>query len=88
MSTDEQADKGYSLPHQTAECRRYALANGFSILAEFYDDYSGATLERPGFSQLKEFIAHNRVEAVIVYTADRLSRNIIDFLVIRDGFGA
>jgi len=84
VSTDEQADKGYSLPHQTAECRRYALANGFTILAEFYDDYSGATLERPGFSQLKEFIAHNKVEAVIVYTADRLSRNIIDFLVIRD----
>jgi site-specific DNA recombinase len=84
VSTDEQADKGYSLPHQVSECRRYALNNDFVVLAEFYDDYSGATLERPGFSELREFMAQNRVDAVIVYAADRLSRNIIDFLVLRD----
>src|SRR5688572_5422968 len=84
VSTDEQADKGYSLPHQANECRRYALLNDFYVLEEITDDYSGATLERPGFSKLREFIAQNRVDAVIVYTADRLSRNIIDFLVLRD----
>ena len=84
VSTDEQAEKGYSLPHQVNECRRYALNNGFLVLAEFSDDYSGATLERPGFIDLRKFIDQNMVDAVIVYTADRLSRNIIDFLVIRD----
>jgi site-specific DNA recombinase len=84
VSTDEQAEKGYSLPHQSSECHRYAAVNDFAVLNEFSDDYSGATLERPGFSQLREFTIYNRVEAVIVYTADRLSRNIIDFLVIRD----
>src|SRR5687767_4161341 len=84
VSTDEQADKGYSLPHQANECRRYALLNDFYVLEEITDDYSGATLERPGFSKLREFIAQNRVDAVIVYTADRLSRNIVDFLVLRD----
>jgi len=84
VSTDEQADKGYSLPHQYSECRKYASLNDFSVLQEFLDDYSGATLERPGFSMLREFIAHNQVDAVIVYTADRLSRNIVDFLVLRD----
>jgi len=84
VSTDEQAEKGYSLIHQTNECRRYAALNGFSIAQEFYDDYSGSTLERPGFSRLTEFLTQNEVDAVIVYTADRLSRNIIDFLVLRD----
>jgi site-specific DNA recombinase len=84
VSTDEQAEKGYSLPHQVSECRRYAMLNGFSVLAEITDDYSGATLERPGFSQLREIIIQNQVDAIIVYTADRLSRNIIDFLVLRD----
>jgi site-specific DNA recombinase len=84
VSTDEQADKGYSLQHQADECRRYATHMGFSVIEEISDDYSGATLERPGFSYLREFIARNPVDAIIVYTADRLSRNIIDFLVLRD----
>jgi site-specific DNA recombinase len=84
VSSDEQADKGYSLQHQVSECRRYAALSEFSVLAEFSDDYSGATLERPGFTNLRQFIAQNPVDAVIVYTADRLSRNIIDFLVLRD----
>jgi site-specific DNA recombinase len=84
VSTDEQAEKGYSLLQQDTEDRRYAALNDFFVLAVFSDDYSGATLDRPGFSELREFLAHNKVDAVIVYTADRLSRNIIDFFVIRD----
>jgi len=84
VSTDEQAERGYSLPHQLSECRRYAALNDFSVVQEIYDDYSGATLERPGFSELREFINQNQVDAIIVYTADRLSRNIVDFLVLRD----
>src|SRR5215216_6163518 len=84
VSTEEQAEKGYSLPHQASECRRYAALHDFLVVEEFTDDYSGATLERPGFSQLRAYISKNRVDAVIVYTADRLSRNVIDFLVLRD----
>ena len=84
VSTDEQAERGYSLPHQLSECRRYAALNGFSVVKEIYDDYSGATVERPGFLELREFISQNRVDAIVVYTADRLSRNIVDFLVLRD----
>jgi site-specific DNA recombinase len=53
-------------------------------MEEVSDDYSGATLERPGFSYLREFIAQNHVDAVIVYTGDRLSRNVVDFFVLRD----
>ncbi|MFZ5904465.1 MAG: recombinase family protein [Chloroflexota bacterium] len=84
VSTDEQAEKGYSLPHQINECRRYASFNGFQIAQEITDDYSGATLDRPGFNALLTYIAQNTIDAVIVYTADRLSRNVVDFLVIRD----
>ena len=60
VSTDEQAEKGYSLPHQINECRRYAQNHGFAVAQEFIDDYSGATLERPGFSMLKEFVNQQR----------------------------
>ena len=84
VSTDEQAEKGYSLPHQLDECRRYSQNNGFLIAQEFMDDYSGGTLDRPGFSLLREYVSQNRVDAVVVFTADRLSRNVVDFLVLRD----
>ncbi len=84
VSTDEQAEKGYSLPHQINECRRYASFNGFRIAQEITDDYSGASLDRPGFNALRDHIAHNAIDAVIIYTADRLSRNVVDFLVLRD----
>jgi site-specific DNA recombinase len=84
VSTDEQAEKGYSLPHQINECRRYASFNGFMVAQEITDDYSGASLDRPGFNMLRDYITHNNVHAVIVYTADRLSRNVVDFLVLRD----
>lgn len=84
VSTDEQAEKGYSLPHQTNECQRYASYNGSRFVEEITDNYSGATLDRPGFNMLREYIAHHNVHAVIVHTADRLSRNVVDFLVLRD----
>jgi site-specific DNA recombinase len=84
VSTDEQAEKGYSLPHQLSECRRYSQNNGFIVAKEFMDDYSGGTLDRPGFFMLREYVSRNRVDAVVVFTADRLSRNVVDFLVLRD----
>lgn len=41
VSTDEQADKGYSLPSQRDACMKYALEHDFSIVGEFSDDYTG-----------------------------------------------
>lgn len=86
VSTDEQAEKGYSLPHQLTECRRYAQYNDLVVVQEYTDDYTGAKLERPGFGQLLESLKRNEASVVIVYTADRLSRNVVDFLVLRDNW--
>jgi len=35
VSTDEQADKGYSLGSQLEACRAYAVGHGFTVVAEF-----------------------------------------------------
>lgn len=86
VSTDEQAEKGYSLPHQLNECRKYAQYNDLVVVREFTDDFTGAKLERPGFGKLQESLKKNEASVVIVYTADRLSRNVVDFLVLRDSW--
>jgi site-specific DNA recombinase len=50
-------------------------------LNEAYDDggYSGANLERPALQKLLEEIQARRVDCVVVYKVDRLSRSLLDF---------
>ncbi len=75
VSTDEQS-KGYSLPTQLEECRKYAESQGFVIVGSFKDDYSGATpIElRPEGRRAYEMLAGSEADALIVYRMDRLVR--------------
>src|SRR5579859_2571067 len=82
VSTDEQAEKGYSLPTQLDACRAEAGRRGLIVAPEltFTDDYSGATLDRPGMARLRAAVKAG--DSVLVYDPDRLSRDDVDFLVI------
>ena len=87
VSTDDQAEHGYSLQSQIADCRQYAAANGLEV-AQVYED-GGISGElpmdaRPAGLELLEALRRRAAEAVIVYTADRLSRNAGHFLALRD----
>jgi site-specific DNA recombinase len=84
VSTDDQADKGYSLPSQVDECRKYAELNGFTVVAELSDDYTGMKLNRPGLDQLRGLIDRREVDAVIVYSSDRLTRKLAHKLILRE----
>ena len=54
---------------------------GWVCLPERYDDggYSGADLKRPGIERLIQDIEAGRVDVVVVYKVDRLSRSLVDF---------
>ena len=80
VSTDEQAEKGHSLPFQLEECRRYADRMGFQVIKEITDNTSGASLNRPGFTVLEMMIINREVEVVLAYTSDRISRNYYDYV--------
>ncbi|MBI5304002.1 MAG: recombinase family protein [Chloroflexi bacterium] len=82
VSTDDQADKGYSLPSQIELCRKYAERLGFTIVAEFLEDHSGATpiAERPEGKKMAALIKSRQADAVVAYQVDRLSRDIVDLL--------
>ena len=82
VSTDDQADKGYSLPSQLELCRKYAERLGFEIVGEMREDHSGATpiAERPEGKTLAAMLKSRQADAVIVYQVDRLSRDIVDLL--------
>ncbi len=86
VSTDDQAEKGYSLPTQIEAMQKYAREKGMKIVRELQDDYSGAKLDRPALDILREMIERKEADAIIIYAADRLSRNLAHLLILRDEF--
>src|SRR5829696_7495359 len=87
VSTDDQAERGYSLPSQVEACQKFAWQKGFDVSALYEDDVSGAKpiTSRPEGRQLHSSIAEGRINTIIVYQVDRLSRDIVDLLAtVRD----
>ena len=77
VSTDVQAEYGYSLPTQIDACRRYAQTQGWIVSAELADDCSGSIpiAERPEGRQLYALVDSGQVQAIVIYTHDRTARD-------------
>lgn len=83
VSTDAQAEKGYSLGTQITACRKKAEEIGAAYVVEHVDDgYSGADMERPHLNALRSAVQDRKLDAVICYDPDRLSRNLTHQLII------
>src|SRR4051812_22272603 len=80
VSTDEQAEKGYSLKHQQERLERYCEFQGIDIVATYQDDHSAKTFERPHFQNLLNSLKKRREAAsLLLFTKwDRFSRNAGD----------
>jgi site-specific DNA recombinase len=73
-----------SLDAQREACEAYVAsqrAEGWLLVSDRYDDggFSGGTLERPALKRLLADIEAARVDVVVVYKIDRLSRSLMDF---------
>lgn len=85
VSTDQQAEKGYSLDTQLEACRQHALEMGAVNITEYKDDgYSGEYIERPALAELREALKEKLFDVVVVYDPDRLARNLAHQLIITD----
>jgi site-specific DNA recombinase len=58
------------------------------VLPDRYDDsaYSGATTERPALQRLMADVRAGRLDAILVYKIDRLSRSLLDFTKLVSGW--
>src|SRR2546426_10560349 len=88
VSTTDQADKGYSLPTQLEACQAMARQEGYTVPDDhvFVDDYTGTSLNRPQFTQLRDLVRQRLVQAVFVHDLDRLSRKLAHQLLLSDEF--
>jgi site-specific DNA recombinase len=80
-----------SLDAQREACEAYVAsqkAEGWLLVPDRYDDggISGATLERPALQRLLADIEAKRVDIVVVYKIDRLSRALMDFAKLVEVF--
>jgi site-specific DNA recombinase len=84
VSTAEQAESGYSLPTQLDACLQCAHALGYEVPAEyrFLEDYSGVSLSRPQLTALRELMRQRRIQALVIYDLDRLSRKLAHQLLL------
>jgi site-specific DNA recombinase len=76
-----------SLQAQREACEAFITSQrheGWTCLAKAYDDggFSGATMDRPALQQLLADLTAGRVDIVVVYKIDRLTRSLTDFAKI------
>src|ERR1700742_3499644 len=73
-----------SLDAQRESCEAYIKSQsheGWKLLPKHYDDggISGATLERPALQDLLSEVKAGKVDTIVVYKVDRLTRSLADF---------
>lgn len=76
-----------SLDAQREACEQYILAQsraGWQCLAETYDDggYTGANIDRPAFTRLLADVDAGKIDVVVCYKIDRISRSLLDFTTV------
>ena len=88
VSTDYQAEEGYSIEAQKEQLSAYCVSKGIKNY-EYYIDggWSGSNIDRPEMKKLIEDVKEEKISHVIVYKLDRLSRSQKDTLyLIEDVF--
>lgn len=91
-STDEGLDRDFnSLDNQREAAENYIKSQreaAWEALPDRYDDggYSGGNMERPAVQRLLADIEAGKVDRVVVYKIDRLSRSLLDFAQLADFF--
>jgi site-specific DNA recombinase len=93
-STEEGLDQEFnSLDAQREACVAFIASQaslGWRLIADHYDDggISGGTMERPALKRLLQDIRDRKVDVVVVYKIDRLTRSLMDFSRIVEVFDA
>jgi site-specific DNA recombinase len=94
--TRKSSEDGLEMEYNSLDAQRDACAayiasqrgEGWVEVADSYDDggVSGGTLDRPALKRLRADVETGRIDIVVVYKIDRLSRSMLDFLNLVESF--
>src|SRR6516225_5132808 len=88
VSSDRQKDN-HTIASQTEALKEFAGRNSYMVPPEwvFQDEgYSGAILARPGLESLRDLVAEGQIQAVLLYSPDRLSRKYAYQILLAEEF--
>lgn len=73
-----------SLDAQREACSAYVVSQrheGWTLVPDQYDDggFSGGNMERPGLKRLLADVAAGKIDVILIYKIDRLTRSLADF---------
>ena len=82
VSTEDQAEKGYSLRHQEDRLRQHCHTYDIEVAEHFQDDTSAKTFDRPAFQDMLKYLNTNKrnIDLLLVLKWDRFSRNMTQAL--------
>ena len=93
-SSEEGLEQSFnSLDAQRESCEAFIssqMHEGWRVVVTRYDDggYSGGSMERPALKRLLADVAANKINLIVVYKVDRLTRSLADFAKIVETFDA
>ena len=91
-SSEEGLEQDFnSLDAQREACEAYVRSQsheGWKCLSDRYDDggHSGGSLERPALQSLLEAVRSRRIDVIVIYKIDRLTRSLADFARLAELF--
>ena len=87
VSTDRQAEEGYSLDEQEKSCKELAQRLGYKVLGIYSEEgIRGTSINRPKFQEMLEKCSDNQgknTKAVLVIHTDRFARNTLEHLMVK-----
>lgn len=93
-SSEDGLEQGFNSLHAQREaCAAYVLSQaseGWTLLPDEYDDggLSGGTLQRPALQRLLADVAAGKIDIIVVYKVDRLTRSLLDFAKLVEALDA
>jgi DNA invertase Pin-like site-specific DNA recombinase/uncharacterized protein (UPF0335 family) len=72
--TSKDRDDTYQIASQLIPMRDYAERNGMVVAHEFREEFTGTKLDRPELNKLRALVHERKIDAIIIYRADRLAR--------------
>lgn len=83
VSTDEQADRGYSQRNQEEVLRKYCEINSIEIRDVIYEDHSAKTFNRPKWNKLLQNLKSTKTKFILFYSLNGIGSAVMLEMLIK-----
>lgn len=87
VSTEHQAEEGFSLDAQLERLRAFCTSQDWSVASVYTDNgFSAKDTQRPELQRMLSDVRANKIDVVLVYKLDRLTRSVLDLYELLNEF--